>query len=181
MQSNQLSDGVIIKITTTPISVFTLSLAVLHWSSHLLGRWVPLALVLWMPEEEGVYPSPQTVGTRSQLPGPEFPVGWGKNGGEGLGRLRLQVGWGSQAGKCISSSQAVLTHTPKPLSKQQLGSVLGQTTSPPSLPPSPTPHPLLCPQEPSGPPRTIRSGSLCLPLGKSLPPSGTQFPRLYNE
>ena len=135
---------------------------------------MPLALVLQMPEEEGVYASPQTVGTRSQLPGPEFPVGWGKNGGEGLGRLRLQAGWGSQAGKCISSSQAVLTHAPKPLSKQQLGSVLGETTSPPS-------RPLLCPQEPSGPPRTIRPGSLCLPLGKSLPPSQTQFPHLYNE
>lgn len=106
---------------------------------------MPLALVLRMSEEEGVYPSPQTVGTRSQLPGPEFPVGWGKNGGEGLGRLRLQVGWGSQAGKCISSSQAVLTHTPKPLSKQQLGSVLGQTTSPPSLPP-PSPSPTVPPR-----------------------------------
>lgn len=113
MQSNQLSDVVIIKTTTNPISVWFSAFHLYYFVCPCTcqEQWVPLSLILPLPREEGAYPSPRSVGTRSQLPDLKSCqkeggglAGAGVDGGERQGRLRFRKGRGSQVVRCRCTS-----------------------------------------------------------------------------
>ena len=109
MQSNQLSDGVIIKITTTPISV-KLSAFYLH---YLICPHASRGRRVHCPERrEGLTPVPRVLG-----PGPRSQAQrascWGGGTGRGVRGPEISgCGGGSQDGKGVSSSLAGLPHSP---------------------------------------------------------------------
>lgn len=153
MQSNQLSDGVIIKITTTPISV-KLSAFYLH---YLICPHASRGRRVHCPERrEGLTPVPRVLG-----PGPRSQAQrascWGGGTGRGVrGSLRfLDVGAAAKMERA-SPPPWLVSPTPPNLLCEAIALPWARPPLVPALPPS-------------GPLPTVRSGSLHLPLGMFLP------------